>query len=826
MPSFCLLLFLSLLLTSSSSLQPLLPYPVQLRSSIVQCGCNNSALSVLTPSGGSPNTTQIVLTGFFSFDSATDSECSGTTTTGHLLPAALVALDEINSSPDILPDYHLTLDPRDSRGCDVLHATTEFIDSIAGRIRDNDSPDSFNLGVLGPGCEAATEAVAGVIDRSLRLPVVSYGLDHLRTTLRGSDKQISTLFYVSRSILVTMQSAISLLRHLNWTERVAFVSEDSSDFFLSTIENVVRSDVDDDTVLSGNGNANESIPLSVFVKLPTESRDSTLMIQTFFEDIRENGTRVIVALVSQRIAAQLICMGQKETIPGDGFLYVFVGTYSENWWQTEVNYCTLTAEAVQSVIIVSGSIINPDSNAILASGNTIHDFKVEFLHRRSMWCDSSAYKSDIVDPLAGLVYDAVWATALALNQSTDFIDDAVERGVQYDQTALQAVIGALKSVNFSGITGTVQFGEDRIGAESVQQIQGGGLVVVGMLAEGEFSPFVDFQWNGSDATPDDTVREDAEGVQTYLLILGLLFTVAGVVFAVVTWVFNCYYSKHRILRASSQKLNYVIIIGVIFGYMTVLLLTILESPLGGLMSDELFKALCLIRIWMLSLAFTFTYGTLLARAWRIYRVFTNPWKASRPYKDYHLMLMVLGLAAIDCAILITWTIIDPYRRFPVETEIDYDSFSRCVFSSCSSTNVTIWLPVLSIFKVGVIILGLGIIILVRREVVARKIFDDTKSLALALYITAIAFLIGVPLTILFLLANSVVFSYVASSVWVNISSSGTLVCVFMPKVYHIMVKKESGRKYRAAGRLYYGKGFVTQQSIDCALDESQTGTDL
>lgn len=803
----------------------LAPSPVLSGSSLVQCGCNNSALNALTPTNSSTANkeqppTELTLTGFFFIDSSNGkSTCGGQglqSTTGHLIPAALTALDEINNSSDILPGYHLILDLRDSR-CDEVHATAEFAGSIVDRIMGiPPSNQSFNVGILGSAC--SSETLGGISSRSLNLPVVSYGL---HPQISSGNGNVSSLFYVSRSTLLVMQSAIGLMENFGWTSNVAFVSQD---VFLPTIESVVMTDPLNNMLLSAGGIV---ISVSEFTNFAvgTNGLAPSNLVPLFFDTIRTNNLRVILGLLTQRVAAQLICTGRLGTIPGDGFVYVFVGSFSSNWWQTETEYCNLTRADVESVIIVSGNIINPDSFAVLESGNTIHDFKVEYVQRLRMWCNNPV-ESNGIDPSAGVVYDAVWSLALALNQSTDFVDMAVQHGLHYNSDTLTAINEAMGSLNFSGVTGRVQFmGNQREGAESIQQIQNGVQVTVGLFLGGKLleDQSMGFVWNGSSGViPSANVRDDPQGVGLYWIVIGLVFTVAGIIFAIAMWIFNCYFSKHRILRASSQKLNYVIIVGVIFGYVTVLLLTIIESPLGSILDDEVFKVLCLVRIWTLPLAFTFTYSLLFARAWRIYRVFNNPWMTSRPYKDIHLMLMVLVVAAVDVMILVPWTIIDPYRRRLIPTVVDYNSFSRCVFSGCSSTNVIVWLSVLSIYKVFIIMGGILVISLVRKEVVARKIFDDTKSLAAAVYITAAAFLIGLPLTVLALFANQIVFLYIASATWVNISSSGTLICVFLPKVFSIMIKKDSGKSYKPARRLYYGKTFSTT-AANLSVDDTLIG---
>lgn len=809
------LLLVGIVIASRQISGVLISAPLRMQNNVMQCGCRSNRLYALSPDPSLPSNQipiSIDLTAFFNFNTNNSSTCAveggnGGLSTSHFIPAALVALDEINNSSDLLQGYHLQLDVRNSM-CDGPHAITELVDSIANRLKGNHLPNSpYNLGVIGPGCEAVTKAVAGVIGRSLRLPVISYGNPPV------VEKRLPTLFHTSRSVLLSMKSAIGLLSHFNWTNNIAFISEDS-DFFVLTVENVVKTTINGSIILSDSSG---DIPVSEFAKVESRSTEARInSVAQFMTSVREKNIRVIVGLLSQRTAAELICLARSGVIPGDGFVYIFVGSFTKDWWKSETDFCSISDLDVQSALVVSGEVINPNDDAILKSGRTLHDFKVDYSQRLAEWCTPEIYSRRKVDSSVGSVYDAVWALALALNESADLIQSAVDSGVHYNSDILDSILDSLNSTNFLGVSGQLYFENgQRGGADTIQQIQDGDMLVVAQF-EGELSVSEEnsFLWNGSDnATPRDQITVIQKNVGLHWLVIVSIFTLAGIIFGICMWIFNWWYAKHKILLASSQRLNYIIIVGVFFGYFTVIILTILNSPASSLMSDNAFKALCLTRIWMLPLSFTFTYGTLFARAWRIYKVFNNPWTSARLYKDYYLLLVVLVATAIDVAILLPWTVIDPYRRFPLEEEVNYDSYSQCIFSNCSSDNVIVWLAILALYKIIFIMVGILVISLVRQGVIRRKIFDDSRSLAAAVYTTSLAFMIGLPLTILFLLAGQALLSYLVSSLWVNISSSGTLICIFLPKFYKIVIKKDSGKMYKTARSLYFMKSYSRSEFV-------------
>ena len=768
---FCVCLCLSCSLTLS---------PLLVHSDVVQCGCNNSALSLLSPTPEGEAPTQLTLTAFFSFNNPQDSECStvqSPSTSAHLLPAVLIALDQINNSSDILNGYHLTVDIRDSQ-CDPLHAVTEYVDSfIVG-------PSAYSLGVLASDCGCVADTLGGLVSHSLQVPVISYGLGSGSQLVTRSSVELSSLFRVARSTLQATQSASGFMRHFKWTDHVAFVFVDGS----KTAESVVATDSDGNTVLLDGGNG--TIILRQLANFHVNSNglvNSTSVID-FYERVRVVFRRVILGLVPQRVAAQLICTGRMGTIPGDGFVYVFVGPYSDNWWQTETESCNLTSADVQSVIVLSANSLNPDPSAMLQSGSSVHDFKSEYRLRLREWCGAPAHEENTIDyTAAGLVYDSVWSLALALNRSIGHVDRALQGGKRLDQNTTLAILSSLELVSFSGVTGQVQFSNRaRIEAGTVHQIQNGVQVLVGWYSDGAFkpNPHQKLVWNGSSDLVPSASPEILVSFGIYWLAISMVLAISGIMFAFSMCVFNWRYSKHKILIASSQKLNYVIIVGAFLGYLNVIAYTLLSVG---------FKIafLCYFFDYSLSINFSLIYGTLFARAWRIYRIFHNPWSKKRPLKDGHLILIVLLAVFIDLVILVSSSLVDPYEIILFLTGIDYDSFSVFVSVVCTQEDPATWISVLFFYKLCFICCGVYIISLVRREVHVRKMYDDSCSLAVAISITAVSYVVGV----FVLSVLSSVYSdleYIGLVIFVNVSVSGTLICVFIPKCYKIVVKKDSG----------------------------------
>ena len=748
------------------------------------------------------SSTEIVITAFFPFDGDGGSD--------YRIPAALVALDEVNNNSNLLRGYHLRFDIRNS-SCDGSMGAYELILSIEDRFRTGGAGLSPNLAVLGPGCSRVSERIAGVAGR-LHLPQVSYGYNAPQLMDR---REYPSFYQIVRSINQVARSALAVLDHFRWTQQVSLIYQDE-DIYTATIEEVVttstsgnfiiRDRVEDPTIL---------INIMEFTEFIDDST-ATLAIDAFLAGVRQKNIRVIVGLLSERHATTLLCSAQNGPKPGSGFVWVFIGTFTEYWWR-DTAVCNLTSSDVESVLIISSKIISLDRSMILESERTFGNFKDEYVRRLQDWCPGAQ-----PDTLSASTYDAVWAIALALNRTSDELNGLNSSSeFQYlDSQIYNATRIALNYTDFIGASGRVQFGPsgEREGADVIFQIQDGNMRVVGSysmaggldLNSSEYS----IVWPGG-SVPSEIPQEISKSVPLWILVIGISVTIAGVIFSILMFVFNMYYSNHRILLASSQKLNYVILVGTWLGYLSVFIFTIIETPLGQTMGDEIFKALCVIRLWALPLGFTLSYGSMFARAWRIYRIFNNPWISKRPLRDYHLLGLVGMVALGDLAILIPWTIIDPYRRFPSTGNFDYSQFNRCIYVSCSSDQAIIWLAVLGAYKILLMLGGVFIVSLVRKGVVERKIFNDSRSLAVALYVTAIVFIVGLPLQLLFVLQFQIVLAYVTSTIWVNISSSGTNICVFLPKVWRIVIKGQTGVEFKSEKSIFY----VEHPDYTCSVDD-------
>ena len=736
----------------------------------------------------------------------------------YLLPAAVIAMEEVNREL-AAGGYHLELDVRNTR-CDPFTAVNELVLS-RGESRSGNTP---HLGILGPGCLDVVQSLSPLA-HGLFLPQVSYANDTNIPVIFGERKReyYPDLFQMVRNLHQTTKTALVVMDHFEWTEKVGFVYDDDL-IYTTTVEQLV-SIADEGFVLRANENVTITVPDVVFTELLGDQK--TVVIEDFMRSIRRQEIRVIAGLVGEESACKLVCEAKKGVIPGDGFVWLFIGAYQEEWWKNEAACtCKLNASDVESVILVSSQVKNTLSNGTFALGNTLANLKQDYLQRLHQWCPET--KESKPNTFFATTYDALLALGIAINATLDILNatladyspygNATVPG--YNTSVYQTLYNSLSNTDFTGASGGVTFSRSgvRLGVDIVNQIQNGNAVTVGQFNSQTEELMIEdnaLVWPGGDDTVPNIYPEEIRKTATEsILAFAVAITLASNMLTVVILVFVIRYRRHRIFLASGQRLNYFIITGAFTAFTTVYLFALLESPVGQQISKGLFDFFCIVRLYMIMLSFTLTFGTLFVRAWRIYRIFNNPFVTQRKYTDTYLMLMVGVLALIDIVLVSVYVGADRYGRYITMDDLDYDSFTVCTYLGCMSRQFfVIGTGILGIYKVLQMLLFVFVVSLVRRGVIERKIYDDSKWLALTLYVSAVFFLIGLPVQVVLQVSLMVAEALAVNMIWVNVTTDFCMIAIYTPKLYQIMYKKVDTRILMTQKSKFYLYTMESRSSI-------------
>lgn len=745
----------------------------------------------------------ITITAFFPLPNGEDETPPPAAALHYLLPAAVIALEEVNRAVEkegLFP-YHLQLDVRNS-SCDRFIAVHELILSLEENIK-NRTP---HLAVLGPGCLDVTRAVSPLSHR-LFLPQVTYANETNVPVVTPDEKseEFPDLFLVVRNVLHIAKTALRVMDHFQWTEQVAFLYDDLP-VYVKTVELLVKNS-DGHFTLAVGSRIRINVPAGALEGIPSDERNER--VHEFMRTVRSKKIRVIAGLVGVETACGVLCEAKNGVIPGEGFVFVFVGTFQENWWQTCL--CGLEGADVESLITVSSQVkVKNGSDDEFELGSNLTHLKQDYISRLNKWCPET--NGTAPNTFFATTYDSLLALGLAIKSSLPTLNASAENSnrtiLPNDSPVYQEILNSLAESNFTGASGRVTFSDagERMGVDFIQQIQSGKVVLVGTYQSESKELDIDngkVRWPGGEV-PGVFPSDDPKTATLIIIVTVLIVTIASNIVAVVLLILVIRHRNHRIFLASGQRLNYIVFTGIFSAYVTLYIFVLLESDLGPRLPAALFSALCIIRLYLITLSFTFTFGTLFARAWRIYRIFNNPFVTSRRYTDTHLMLIVAVLGIVDVVILTVYVAVDKYGRFVDRAEADYDTFAACTYLGCrSGDQFVIFSGIVAAYKVMQMLLFTFVVSLVRRGVIERKIYDDSKFLAMVLYVTAIVFLIGFPLQVLLSISFKIAESLAVNMVWVIVSADITMGAIYVPKLYQIIYKKVDVRKLMTQKTKFY-----------------------
>uniref|UniRef100_A0A2I3S2D9 Gamma-aminobutyric acid type B receptor subunit 1 n=2 Tax=Pan TaxID=9596 RepID=A0A2I3S2D9_PANTR len=338
-------------------------------------------------------------------------------------PAVEMALEDVNSRRDILPDYELKLIHHDSK-CDPGQATKYLYELLYN--------DPIKI-ILMPGCSSVSTLVAEAA-RMWNLIVLSYGSSSPALSNR---QRFPTFFRTHPSATLHNPTRVKLFEKWGW-KKIATIQQ-TTEVFTSTLDD-----------------------LEERVK---EAGIEITFRQSFFSDpavpvknLKRQDARIIVGLFYETEARKVFCEVYKERLFGKKYVWFLIGWYADNWFKIydpSIN-CTVDemTEAVEGHITTEIVMLNP-ANTRSISNMTSQEFVEKLTKRLKRHPEETGGFQE-----APLAYDAIWALALALNKTSG---GGGRSGVRLEdfnynnQTITDQIYRAMNSSSFEGVSGHVVF---------------------------------------------------------------------------------------------------------------------------------------------------------------------------------------------------------------------------------------------------------------------------------------------------------------------------------------------------------------------------------
>ncbi|KAJ3163481.1 hypothetical protein HDU86_000060 [Geranomyces michiganensis] len=254
--------------------------------------------------------------------------------------------------------------------------------------------------------------------------------------------------------------------------------------------------------------------------------------------------------------------------------------------------------------------------------------------------------------------------------------------------------------------------------------------------------------------------ESAQGV-SFSLAAAILIATKAAIFVILI--------RHKtaaVLKRASWKGMAIILSGLMLGDVGVFLYI-------GRLSD----AICLAQPFVLNVAFGSIFSTLLAKTWRVYKIFSNPYKMSKPIQDRELLLFIIAVVAVEIAISIFWVALSR----PIEMDVLLTETEAV--RTCISPSARVQSAMMSIsFGFNGALLALTAILCYKTRNIASS-YNESKWIALSTYNILAVFVLFLPLIFKTTFGGYV---FIFRSLLILLSTGTTAAFLFVPKIMEII----------------------------------------
>ena len=620
---------------------------------------------------------------------------------GDIIPGAKLAIQEINNRTDILTNYKLELIVADD-GCNINWK------SIISLINNLYYEGKHIVGIIGPECSDSTKAVASLTGR-LEIALINV---HLGSAPELGNRSLYPYsFGINPPSSIEIDAVVALFVHNNWTRAAVLYNPDML--------------VDYNSFRLFQNKISGKAELS-FVSLANPDYLPLVALKSTF-------VRVIVSFLRDETLWRALCVAYRMGM-----------TYPKYQWLLFNSYPKFPEPFVYNSTMYSCNETDEDKglNVLYFQSNAYQQYDVDVItytmldmdYVTNMVCAQNMTARDCV-----ALFDAVWAYAVALNNSIDALEEIGLTLSNYtfgEEKCTQIIQDQMYMLNFSGVVGnTIQFDPLNgyissaasyiIKVNSTDDYIANYTILDGIVMYSEAT--VVFVATGFDETQIL--------VSLPLAVVVIVVDVIGVLLVLGIHVMNTVYRNHKAIKASSSRLNHFAYIGCYLILLATLLYTITETFPISMQSKSI---LCNAFPWSLIIGLTLVFGAVTAKTWRLYYIFKSSENLRSGYNavmsDSVLAVLIVILVVIVAGFCTAWTFYDPYIRTSTKMFIPSgDSLSVTVDEFCSCKYQVQWIASIVSFETILIVLLVYLAIFTRTK--KKKEFQMRSILVLAYLLT-------------------------------------------------------------------------------------------
>eukprot|EP01122_Echinamoeba_exundans_P013345 TRINITY_DN5819_c0_g1_i1.p1 TRINITY_DN5819_c0_g1~~TRINITY_DN5819_c0_g1_i1.p1 ORF type:complete len:790 (-),score=104.43 TRINITY_DN5819_c0_g1_i1:170-2539(-) len=308
-------------------------------------------------------------------------------------------------------------------------------------------------------------------------------------------------------------------------------------------------------------------------------------------------------------------------------------------------------------------------------------------------------------------YEAETFSALGAQQGL-LLQNALQRAGSLNQAAVRDAMRLTDLETFLGRTTFNVDGSNNLQLLMVQKVNNSGIIVSPPLwANGEVIYPMPL-W--SERNFSRSIGEPVEVAVMVLTAVGMSTSLLLFIPLIMNW-------NHPIIAAAAPTFLSSILLGTILLYL---------SNFAALMNLTTFPS-CHISIWLLCLGFIITFGSLFAKSWRVWRLYSNKSMTVIKISDGQVMSILGVFVGIMVVLLIIlsaagdprpiYVSLDPYRP--------HKDYLICGPSNETAFNVLLAL----ILGYGLAIIVIGVVVSFKVRQVPIAIFDESRTINFVIY---------------------------------------------------------------------------------------------
>ncbi|KAI6656890.1 GABA-B receptor R2 [Oopsacas minuta] len=577
--------------------------------------------------------------------------------------SSTLALNDINSRPDLLSGYNFRVDWKNS-DCSNKVALESFINSLI-------SNETY-LGVFGPGCSIAAVAIANI---SPAYGLITFTYAAASPSLEDKERYP----YFIRGSLSDTNIAIGRINFIashGW-ERVAIFNQQEEIFVYNSyaVQQVLR-------------DLNIDYRTATF---DTQSQNVEAQIYNAIDLIDNLGYRIIIANMYENAAVSFICQLKLTVNPLPYLTWLMIGWYTRGWDEQAYNITNgkCTTQDIRDVINGAIGIIPYQlfdsilqSNHRTISGLTPQELYNEY---EQIALDNNLNFVEERDSLDAYLYDSLWTYALGLNQTiADGYDPETFNYSNFDFT--NALYMNTYSQAFNGWTGDVTyFGRERQ-QKTIQvvefvdgRIEYRGYYTNFSVNPSQFGNTTNVISNISDFKiwQEDRASDGIKDRFTSFILFGVVLATSTCVVIYVTVliiVILIGVKKNLPPAKKSEPLINIVILATNYIIVLIAVLFTIDGKFFSTLRPDAPQCIiyCHAQVMLASVSGSILYGAVLAKASKYYFIVVkNKFRYTGWLQARYLLLFPTVLVLFDVVLIIAWGLISPitYQSFVISSGV-------------------------------------------------------------------------------------------------------------------------------------------------------------